>query len=265
MGTQRFALTALGAALRTGAPGGARSTILALAGEWIWRAWTELLHSLKTGETAMEQAWGMPIFAYLAQHPEEAKHFGEAMVGFHGSEPPAVAAAYDFAGLRTVVDVGGGTGHLLTTILRARPHVRGILYDLPHVAPEARKRVEESGVAARCEVRSDDFFEDVPEGGDAYLLSHIIHDWDERRCVSLLGRCHRAMPPQGRLMIVEAVMPADDAPHPGKLLDLVMLTVPGGMERTAEEYGELLAKASFRLTRVVPTSSPASIVEAVPV
>jgi hypothetical protein len=175
-----------------------------------------------------------------------------------------VAAAYDFTDFRTIVDVGGGSGHLLAAILNANPHLRGVLYDLPHVAPEAQKYMESAGLKARCEVLSGDFFAAVPSGSDAYLLSHIIHDWDERRCGALLRHCRRAMDTQGRLLIVEAVLPAGDAPHPGKVLDLVMLTVPGGMERTEEEYAALLAKASFRLTRIVPTASPVSIVEAIP-
>jgi hypothetical protein len=213
----------------------------------------------------MEKVWGMPLFESLAQHPEEAAHFGEAMVGFHGAEPPAVVAAYDFTRFQTLVDVGGGMGNLLTTILRANPHLRGILYDLPHVVPEARTHVEALGMAARCEVVAGDFFAAVPAGGDAYVLSHIIHDWDEAQCLTLLQCCHRAMGQQGRLLIVETVLPPGDTPHPGKVLDLLMLTVPGGMERTAEEYAALLEAVSFRLTRIVPTLSAVSIVEAVPV
>jgi O-methyltransferase domain/Dimerisation domain len=261
---RRFALTPLGASLRTGAPGMARPTVLAMAGDWMWQAWSEILHSIETGGTGMEQAWGQPLFEYLEKHPEEAKHFGEAMWGFHESEPPAVAAAYDFTGIRTLIDVGGGIGHLMTAVLAANPELRGILYDLPHVVPEARKHLESKGMAARCEVRAGDFFATVPAGGDAYMLSRVIHDWDEQRCIELLHRCHRAMGPEGRLLLVETVLPPGDAPHPGKLLDLQMLVAPGGMERTANEYAALLAQASFRMTHVVPTASPVSIVEAVP-
>jgi len=263
--TQRFALTPLGAALQTSAPGAARATVLTLAGECQWQAWGAFPHSLETGKTAMEKVWGMPLFAYLAQHPEEASNFSEAMVGAHGDDPPAVVAAYDFARFQALVDVGGGTGNLLTTILRAHAHVRGILYDLPHVVLEARTRIEALELAARCEVHSGDFFAAVPAGGDAYLLSHILHDWDEEQCLTILRRCHQAMGQNGCLLIVEMVLPPRDAPHPGKLIDLLMLTVTGGVERTAEEYAALLEAASFRLTRIVPTTSAVSIVEAVPV
>jgi hypothetical protein len=264
-GAQRFSLTPTGASLRTGAPGMARPTVLAMAGDWMWQAWSEILHSVETGGTGMERAWGQPVFEYLAKHPEQARHFGEAMWGFHESEPPAVAAAYDFSGVRTIVDVGGGIGHLMTAVLAANPGLRGILYDLPHVVPEARTHIENAGLTARCEIRTGDFFKSVPDGGDAYMLSRVIHDWDEQRCITVLRHCHRAMGTRGRLLLVETVLPPGDAPHPGKLLDLLMLVVPGGSERSAEEYTELLAKASFKVTRVVPTDSPVSVVEAVPV
>ena len=236
---------------------------MTLAGDWQWQAWGAFLYSLETGKTAMEQVWGVPLFAYLAQHPEAATAFSEAMVGFHGQEPPAVVAAYDFARFQTLVDVGGGTGNLLTAILHAHPHLRGILYDLPHVVADARTRLDTRGIAARCELMAGDFFASVPPGGDAYLLSHIIHDWDEAQCLTILRQCHRAMGPDSCLLLVETVLPPGDTPHPGKLLDLLMLTVPGGRERTADEYAALLAAASLRLTRIVPTASSVSIVEAV--
>ena len=261
---QRFALTPLGATLQTGAPGAARATVLTLAGDWQWQAWGAFLYSLETGKTGMEKVWGMPLFDYLAQHPEEAAAFSDAMVGFHGAEPAAVVAAYDFTRFRTLVDVGGGTGNLLTTILQATPSLRGLLYDLPHVVPATRTRVEALGLAPRCEVRAGNFFVEVPPGGDVYVLSHIIHDWDEAQCLTILRHCHQAMGPDGCLLLVETVLPPGDALHPGKLLDLLMLTVPGGVERTADEYTALLAAASFRLTRIVPTASAVSLVEAVP-
>ncbi|HZI95094.1 MAG TPA: methyltransferase [Patescibacteria group bacterium] len=260
----KFALTPLGATLKTGAPGAARSTVIALAGHWMWQAWGEFLYSLQTGKSAFEKVWGMPVFDYLAGHPDEAKFFGEAMIGVHGAEPAAVAAAYDFSDIQTLVDVGGGTGNLLTTILLAHPHLKGVLFDLPHVVPHALQNFAAAGTANRCQAVSGSFFESVPPGGDAHMLSHVIHDWDEEKCLTILRNCRKAMGSKGRLLIVEFVLPAGDEPHAGKILDLVMLTVPGGVERSGEEYGALLAKAGLRLTRIVPTESAVSVVESVP-
>jgi hypothetical protein len=260
--SHRFGLTPLGEAMKTGAPGSARATILTLAGNSISRAWENLVYSLRTGKPAFDQAHGAPIFDWLAAHPDEASLFGETMIGFHGAEPAAVAAAYDFSGLRTVVDVGGGTGNLLTTILAAQPGPHGVLFDLPHVVREASALIQKRGLTDRVEIQSGSFFEKVPEGGDAYLLSHIIHDWTEEQCITILGHCRRAMKPDGRLLVVEMVLPPGDAPHPGKMLDMMMLVVPGGQERTADEYRALFGKAGLRLTRVVPTASAVSIVEA---
>jgi O-methyltransferase domain/Dimerisation domain len=262
---QRFALTPVGEALRKGAPGSAHATVLTLAGPTFYRAWEGVLYSFQTGKTAFEKAFGMPAFDYLAKHPDEASLFSETMVGFHGDEPPAVAAAYDFSGFRTVVDVGGATGNMLAGVLSRHPGPRGVLFDLPHVVREAPALLRARGVADRVVIESGSFFEAVPKGGDAYILSHVIHDWSEAQCLTILGNCHEAIAPGGRLLVVEMVLPSGDAPHPGKILDMMMLVGPGGQERTEPEYEELLAQAKFRLQRVVPTPSPVSIVEAVPV
>jgi hypothetical protein len=204
------------------------------------------------------------VFEYLSQHPEEASYFSEAMIGFHGAEPPAVAAAYDFSGFKTVVDVGGATGNMLAAILSSHAGPRGILFDRPHVVGDAPVLLKARGVEARVTIAAGDFFGTVPAEGDAYLLSHIIHDWNEDQCLTILGHCRKAITPDGRLLIVEMVLPAGDTPHPGKILDMVMLVMPGGQERTEAEYASLLGKAGFRLNRVVPTASAVSVVEAVP-
>jgi cyclopropane fatty-acyl-phospholipid synthase-like methyltransferase len=213
----------------------------------------------------MQKASGMSIFEYLSEHSQDASDFNEAMIGFHGSEPPAVAAAYDFSVFDTLVDVGGGTGNLLAAILQRYPKVRGILADLPHVVPEASALIRERGLEGRVTIEPVDFFESVPAGGDACLLSHVIHDWTEDQCITILSNCRKAMKSGGRLLIIEMVLPAGDTPHPGKLLDIAMLVMPGGQERTEEEYAALLSKAGFRLTRVVPTQSPVCVVEASPI
>ena len=206
----------------------------------------------------------MPLFEYLRQHPAEASHFSEAMVGFHGDEPPAVAQAYDFSRFKNVVDVGGATGNLLAAIMSSHAGPRGVLFDRAHVVIDAPALLKARGVEDRVTIEAGDFFERVPTGGDAYLLSHVIHDWKEDRCLTILGHCRKAIKPDGRLLIVEMVLPAGDTPHPGKVLDMVMLVFPGGQERTEAEYASLLGKAGFRLSRVVPTASAVSVVEAVP-
>jgi alkyl hydroperoxide reductase subunit AhpC/SAM-dependent methyltransferase len=261
----RFSLTPVGAALKKGAPGGARAAVLTLAHEWCANGFGELLYSIQTGKSGVEKYLGLPVFDYFGKNPELASLFSETMVAFHGAETEAVAAAYDFSGLKTIVDVGGATGNLLTTVLKHTPGARGILYDLPHVVRDATAFVQSRGLTDRVTIEAGSFFKAVPAGADAYLLSHVIHDWSEEQCLTILGHCRRAMKPDGRLLLIEMVLPPGNTPHPGKVLDMMMLVGPGGQERTAEEYGELLAKAGFRLTRVVPTESSASIIEAVPV
>jgi len=261
----RFALTPLGEALKTGAPGYARSSILSLAGDLRWRSWGEFLHCLETGETGVKKAFGMTGWEYVAQHPQEMAHFQEALIGFHGHEPAAVAAAYDFSGFQTVVDIGGGTGNLLATILEHYPGPHGVLFDLPDVVREAPALIQTRGLSDRVTVEAGDFFTSVPAGGEAYLMSHVIHDWDDDQCLTILGHCHRAMNPSGRLLIIEMVLPEGDVPDLGKVVDMEMLVMSGGQERTEQEYGTLLGKAGFRLARIVPTESAVGVVEAIPV
>jgi O-methyltransferase domain/Dimerisation domain len=260
---RRYALTTLGAALKTNAPGAARSTMLALGSPWAQSAWDHLVYCVQTGKTGFEKAQGMPLFDYLARHPEDASLFNETIVGFHGQEPPAIATAYDFSTFNTIVDIGGGTGNLLAAILSRYVGLRGVLFDLPHVLAEAPALLRAKGVSDRVTIEAGDFFKSVPAGGDAYVLSHIIHDWDEDQCLTILAHIRKVMNSAGRLLIAEMVLPAGDEPHPGKMLDMAMLVWPGGQERTLVEYDHLLSKAGFHLTRVVPTNSAVNIVEAV--
>jgi hypothetical protein len=203
----------------------------------------------------------MPLFDWLSNNPEEASLFNETMVGVHGSEPPAVVAAYDFSGLTTIAHVGGGTGHRLTAILANYPESCGILFDLPHVVRDAPALIQSRGLADRVTIEAGSFFDRVATAGDAYLLSHVIHDWTEDH-LTILSHCRRAMNSGSRLLIIEMVLPVGDTPHPGKMVDMMMLVGPGGQERTEQEYGTLLGKAGLRLTRIVPTESSVSIVEA---
>jgi len=260
----RFSLTSLGEALKSEAPGSARATILTIASDWWVNGFEQLLYSVETGKSGFEKILGMPVFEWLGRNPEQASLFSETMVGFHGREPPAIAAAYDFSGFTTIVDVGGATGNLLTTILATHPGPRGILFDLQHVVRDAPALIQARGLAGRVTIEAGSFFERVPDGGDIYLLSHIIHDWAEAQCNTILRNCRQAMKPDSRLLIIEMVLPVDDTPHPGKILDLMMLVGPGGQERTEAEYGRLLDNAGFRLTRVIPTGTAVSVVEAVP-
>ena len=257
-----FALTDLGATLKRNAPGSARATVLTMASPWFWKSFGEFEYSLQTGKPAMDKVFGMGIFDYLAQHPAEAALFSESMVGIHGAEPPAVAAAYDFSRIGTIVDVGGATGNMLGHILARHSQPKGVLFDRPHVVSEAPALLRAHGVADRVTIKEGNFFESVPEGGDAYILSHIIHDWTEAQCLTILGNCRKAMTKGAKLLIVEFVLPEGNTPHFGKLVDMVMLNVPGGEERTAKEYQTLLDAAGFTMTRVVPTASDVSVVEA---
>jgi len=261
---QRFGLTPLGEALKSNAPGGARSTVLTVGSDWFRSGFDNIMHSLQTGRSGFEKARGVPVFDYLAAHPEDASLFSDTMVGIHGGEPPAVAAAYDFSGLGTVVDVGGATGNLLAAILSRYAGPRGVLFDRPYVIGDARASLKARGLEERVSIVAGDFFASVPAGGDAYLLSHIIHDWDDERCLTILRHCREAMNPGGRVLIIEMVLPVGDTPHPGKVFDMLMMVLPGGQERTEAEYASLLERAGFGLAQVVPTASDVSVVEAVP-
>jgi hypothetical protein len=260
--SHRFSLTLLGEAFRTGT---VRATVLTVAGDLITKSLEQLPYSVQTGKSGFEKVFGMPFFEYLANHPVDASLFSETMVGFHGSEPAAVASAYNFSQFETIIDVGGGTGNLLATILGRHPEPRGILFDLPHVISDAPALIEARGLLHRITTEAGNFFQSVPTAAGAYLLSHIIHDWSEPQCLTILGNCRRTMKPNSRLLIIETVLAPGDAPHPGKILDMIMLTLfTGAQERTEPEYRGLLDKARFRLTRIVPTESAVSIVEAVP-
>jgi hypothetical protein len=258
---QRFALTSLGEALKTGAPGSARASVMISGRPASHSSWDNVVYSVQTGKPGFEKAHGVAFFEYLAQHPEDASLFSEMMVGLHSQEAPAVAAAYDFSVFETIVDVGGATGNMLAAVLARHAGPRGILFDRPHVVKDAPALLDVKGVRDRVTIEPGDFFTGVPGGADAYILSHIIHDWSEDQCLTILGHVRKAMAPASRLLIVEMVLPPGDAPHPGKMLDMVMLVQLGGRERTESEYVSLLGKAGLRLTRIVPTSSAASIVE----
>jgi SAM-dependent methyltransferase len=256
----RFAQTELSAGLRADAPDGPRDFIRMINKE-AYAAWGQLLHSVRTGNTAFEHVFGAPRFEWLASHPEQAALFQRAMIALSGGANQEAAEAYDFAGCRRVVDVGGGHGQLLSAIVARNPHLSGVLYDLPAGIAAARTGV--GGPLPRCDLVAGDFFKDVPEGADVYIMKKVIHDWDDERAVKILDNCRRVLAPGGKVLVAETIVPPGNDPHPIKLSDLNMLAVTGGMERTQEQYARLFARAGLRLARVVPTRSPVSILEGV--
>jgi hypothetical protein len=259
-GSSLFELTPLAALLRRDAPG-SQWALAVMSGEEHYKAWGELLYSVETGKIAFDKLYGMPVFDFLSRNVEQAKVFDAAMVGVHGRESSAMVDAYDFSGIQVLADVGGGNGSLLTAVLKAHPSMRGLLYDLPGVVERARPNLAAAGVGERCDVVGGSFFESVPPGADAYLMRHIIHDWDDDKSLTILRNIHRVLPADGRLLLVEGVIPPGNDPCFGKLLDLTMLTIPGGKERTEAEYRELFRTAGFELTRIVPTNAEVSVIE----
>jgi SAM-dependent methyltransferase len=261
----RFTLTRLGAALRDGVPGSWRSVVL-LRGDLAYRAADGLLSAVRDGGSAFERVFGARFFDFLAADPPTEATFNAAMAGRSAREAADVVAAYDFGGLGTVVDVGGGSGVLLSAILRAAPGVEGVLVDRLAAVAAARDRFAADGLDGRVRCVSGDFFDAVPAGADAYLLSRILHDWGDADAARILAACRRAAGKGARLLVVEALLPerARDAPEVIRM-DLLMLVLVGAAERTAAQYRALLAGAGFSVTRIVPTPSPSgvSVIEAV--
>jgi hypothetical protein len=258
----RFALTPLGATLRTDVPGSLRYFAIEELGENHYPAWEKVLHSVKTGEIAFNHVYGASKWQYMADHPDEAQIFDAAMSSFSSVVAAAVVAAYDFSSSATVVDIGGGDGTLLTAILKGNPRLRGVLADLPHVAERAQGRFKTEGLADRCEIAAGSFFESAPVG-DTYVLKWIIHDWDDQQSAAILKNCRTAMATNGRVLLVEAVIQPGTATSFSKCMDLNMLVMTGGRERTAAEYRALLDSAGLRLTRIIPTHTEMSVIEAV--
>jgi len=260
----RFALSRLGRALRSNAPGTLAPMVEFIGHPKHWEHWSELSYAVQTGQTAVWKLRGTSIFEYLETDPELAEVFNDAMTSVSGMAVEALLPAYDFSDRRLIVDVGGGHGALLSAVLQQAGDAKGVLFDLPSVVASAGPILESAGVSARCTVTGGSFFDSVPEGGDQYVLKTIIHDWDDDDSVTILRNVRSAIAPNGRLAVIELVLPEGTPWHPGMLLDLEMLVSPGGRERTAAEYADLLARAGFRQTRVVPTAGPMSVVEAVP-
>ena len=260
----RFSLTPVGQLLRSDVPGSLRATIRWLVGPWNWRAWENLSYSIRTSQPAFDHAWGISIFDYYECHGDISKIHDEGLEALTAQESSSILAAYDFSSFHTIVDVGGGNGALLAALLRHHPASTGKLADLPHVVNPALDVLQRAGVANRCERIGGNFFESVPEGGDLYVLKSIIHDWDDARALTILRNCQRAMERSTTLLLLERTLPEKPAVEaaPRYLIDLTMLAIPGGRERTATEFRRLLGSAGFELMRVIPTGGSLEIVEA---
>ena len=259
-----FTLTRIGQLLRRGVPGGAREMVLWMCDAFHYRVYAEMPAAIQSGRAVGEKVVGMPVFEYLARDAALAERFNNAMTAFSETVAPAALEAYDFSGITLLVDIAGGHGMILASILRKYPQMRGVLFDLEHVL--AGNRLEEFGVKDRVQTAAGDFFREVPTGGDAYIMKHIIHDWDDEKAVVILKNIRRALEGKrdGRVILLETVVLPGNQPDMGKLIDLEMLLLPGGKERTADEFASLFERSGFALTRIVPTQSPLSVVEARP-
>ena len=257
-----FTNTSLSTLLRSDVPESLRNFAIFMAEPWHYNVWGNMHHSVMTGEPAWKKTHGQEVFDWLRQNPEAADNFNRTMTEMSTGAAPPVVAAYDFSHIGTLADIAGGHGYFLSQILKANPALKGILFDMESVIEGADEMLRSHGVAERVSRVAGDFFEQVPSA-DAYIMKHIIHDWDDERSVLILKNIHSAMRGGGKVLLVEMVVPAGNDPHYGKILDLEMLTSPGGIERTEEEFRELFARAGFRLSRIVPTRSPFSVIEAV--
>lgn len=259
-----FSLTPISELLCVGVAGSFRSFALSYGEPWWWEAWGSLLQSIKTGETAFNIANGTSLFDFLAQNPEAAGIFNDNMTSMTSGEAQAVVAAYDFSSTGVLVDVGGGQGALVTAIMHTYPQLSAVLFDLPSVIAGTRARLEAAGIAERCMLVGGNFFESIPPGGDTYLLKDILHDWDDSHAIKILSNVRLAMRAASHLLVIERVIFADEASIAAKMVDINMLVMSGGMERTEDDYRALLDAGGFKLTQIIPTTAGTSLIEAMP-
>lgn len=262
---ERFAQTPLSETLVTDAPGSLRWFAISELGQEHYPAWGNVMHSVKTGEIAFDNFFGVDVWKYFQQNPEDAAVFNNSMSNVTAAANEAITSLYDFSQFGTIVDVGGGHGGLITSILKQNPQLKGVLFDSPQVIEGARPKIEAAGLADRLETVAGDFFKSVPAGGDAYIMKWIIHDWDDEKSNTILRNCRSRMTANSKLILVDSVVPETNEPHFSKFIDLNMLVMTGGKERTEKEFARLLADAGFKLLRVIPTDLPTSIIEAEPV
>jgi hypothetical protein len=257
-----FALTSTAERLKTDVPDSLRALAI-FTGEIGARCWGELMHSLRTGEPTVESVLGMPIFEYFEAHPDDAAVFDRSQAQGGLALHAAVATSCDFDAIDTIVDLGGGNGSLVAAILKRHPDIRAVIFDLPHVIERARAAAQPSS-STRCEYVGGSFFDSVPPGADAYLLSRALHDWDDDDAVTILTNCRRAMRGDARLLVIERLVPPGNEPHDSKFMDLNMLVMTGGRERTEHEYRALFERSGLRLDRIIDTGSAVSVLEVIP-
>ncbi len=260
-----FAQTPLSETLVTDAPGSLRWFAVSELGQEHYPAWGNVMHSVKTGEIAFDNFFGVDIWKYFQQNPEDAAVFNNSMSNVTAAANEAITSLYDFSQFGTIIDVGGGHGGLITSILKQNPEVKGVLFDAAEVIEGARPKIEDAGLSDRLETVAGNFFKSVPAGGDGYIMKWIIHDWDDEKSNAILRNCRSQMHANSKLILVDSVVPETDEPHFSKFIDLNMLVMTGGKERTEKEFAQLLTGAGFKLLRVIPTELPTSIIEAEPV
>ncbi len=253
--------------LRSDVPGSVRDTVLWMSSPFHFNVWKELPYSVRTGKPAAEHVYGKPVFECFDILPEVAADFNAAMTCISAQLVPAVLDAYDFGGINTLMDVAGGHGFVICEILRRYPEMKGIIFDIPPVIEGAKCRVCDLRLDHRCEAVAGDFFTEIPAGADAYYLQHIIHDWNDEKAIIVLQNVHRALKgvPNGRIIVTDCVLPENSDMHFGKLIDLEMMLMPGGRERTEKEVRALFARAGFEITKILPTKASDSVTEARPV
>ena len=261
----RFDLTPMADALRDDAPDSMRGMAVLMGHPVLWEDWGHLLTSVRTGEASLPQLRGMSAFEFFTANPEYAGVFFQGFGNISQAETDPVLAAYDFSQFRTIVDVMGGRGALLAGILSRAPNSRGVLFDREAATADAPQVFDAAGVAGRVTIANGTYFDKLPAGADAYLLKHILHDFKEPECVALLKGVREAIAPDGKLLVIEFVLGGNNERHIGNVIDLWLHLLLGAKERTLPEYTELFAKAGLKVTGAVPTNSPVSIVEAVPV
>jgi O-methyltransferase domain/Dimerisation domain len=265
VGLHYFANTAATELLRSSGPGSVRDMVAWMTDDFHFRVWGEMLHSATSGQPAVEKIYGKPCFEAIPDLPDVAERFNRAMTSLSAIIVPAVLETYDFSGIGTLVDVAGGRGFAITSILNRYPEMRGVLFEMPYMLDSAHEFVVQTGVRGRCEIIAGDFFGSIVGGGDAYYLQHIIHDWNDEKALLILKNVREAIGDNrnGRVLIVDSIVQPANAPDFAKMLDLEMLLMPGGRERTEEEFAELLKAAGFQLNRVLPTKSGKCVIEGV--